>query len=431
MDENACIFHCEKNKKNFWLSNEIRNIDYSTDDYENGKERWNELFIGFFWEKFNEFAQNSIDNEFIEINFPNCDNLIIDIKKSINKDKFFFRKCKFLDTVDFNEYLAENFLFFDNCFFYGDLYFNKNIKCQLLFVNDCVFDNNSIYATSAVFYKDLMLSGARDINQLNFNGTEFKENSDFSSLINLKVVDFDFAIFRKVCTFFQSSFLTQISFHGTKFEDYVIFSNVKIKCEFDLSNTLIANKSNFLKIEVNKLNRETARIIKDSFEQQNNIIEANKFYALEMKEREIELSPKKDFFEWLVFKIHGLSSNHSQNWFSCLLWIIIFSFVVGLFNQKYYFEVDKYIFISLILLVPIFIGLIFDETKRKIGLSLFIILFYWNTSINLNFVSNLINPFSIMTGKDELTFGILIYKITIAYLIYQLIISIRQNTRRK
>jgi predicted membrane protein len=93
--------------------------------------------------------------------------------------------------------------------------------------------------------------------------------------------------------------------------------------------------------------------------------------------------------------------------------------------------VDKYIFISLILLVPIFIGLIFDETKRKIGLSLFIILFYWNTSINLNFVSNLINPFSIMTGKDELTFGILIYKITIAYLIYQLIISIRQNTRRK
>lgn len=28
------------------------------------------------------------------------------------------------------------------------------------------------------------------------------------------------------------------------------------------------------------------------------------FYALEMKEREKELSPKKDFFEWLVFKFH-------------------------------------------------------------------------------------------------------------------------------
>lgn len=38
------------------------------------------------------------------------------------------------------------------------------------------------------------------------------------------------------------------------------------------------------------------------------------FYALEMKEREKELNPKKDFFEWLVFKFHGLSSNHSQDW---------------------------------------------------------------------------------------------------------------------
>ena len=45
--------------------------------------------------------------------------------------------------------------------------------------------------------------------------------------------------------------------------------------------------------------------------------------------------------------------------------------------------------------------------------------------------SNKLNPFSIMTGKEELNFGILLYKITIAYLIYQLIISIRQNTRRK
>ena len=33
-----------------------------------------------------------------------------------------------------------------------------------------------------------------------------------------------------------------------------------------------------------------------------------------MKEREKELDSKKDFFEWLVFKFHGLSSNHSQDW---------------------------------------------------------------------------------------------------------------------
>jgi hypothetical protein len=182
---------------------------------------------------------------------------------------------------------------------------------------------------------------------------------------------------------------------------------------------------------VNVLNRETARIIKDSFEQQNNIIEANKFYALEMKEREKELSFFKEPLEWLVFKIHGISSNHSQDWFLSLLWIIIISFVVGLFNQKYYFEWDRYIFINVILFIPLFIGFKFDNIKRKVGLSLFLIIFYCTTSINLDFVSNLINPFSIMTKGEDLNFTTLIYKITITYLIYQLIISIRQNTRRK
>lgn len=61
-------------------------------------------------------------------------------------------------------------------------------------------------------------------------------------------------------------------------------------------------------------NREIVRIIKNIYESQNNIIEVNKFYALEMKEREKELNPFKEPFEWLVFKIHGLASNHSQDW---------------------------------------------------------------------------------------------------------------------
>ena len=42
-----------------------------------------------------------------------------------------------------------------------------------------------------------------------------------------------------------------------------------------------------------------------------------------------------------------------------------------------------------------------------------------------------INPFSIMTSADKLTFTELVFKIIIAFLIYQFIISIRQNTRRK
>lgn len=42
-----------------------------------------------------------------------------------------------------------------------------------------------------------------------------------------------------------------------------------------------------------------------------------------------------------------------------------------------------------------------------------------------------VNPFSIMTSFDNVTFSLLVFKLTIAYLIYQFIISVRQNTRRK
>ena len=38
-------------------------------------------------------------------------------------------------------------------------------------------------------------------------------------------------------------------------------------------------------------NRETARVIKNFYDNSNNIIEANRFYALEMEEREKELAP--------------------------------------------------------------------------------------------------------------------------------------------
>jgi hypothetical protein len=430
-ENKKCVLHCEKDD---W---------YEVDD--KGKKNWDksEEKIQLFWNKFETVVENSENNEFIEINFPPCENLIKKIQNNVEVERFFFRRCKFIGTLSFIEYSIKNLLFFDNCFFYDSLWFIRNIMNTLKFVNCCDFNDNSISSESVVFHNDLTLSSATGINQLNFNGAEFKENADFSSLINLKVVDFSFAIFKKVFDFSQSSCISQINFYATRFEDYLIFSNVKIKCQFDLSNTLIVNKSNFLKIEVSKLNRETARIIKDSFEQQNNIIEANKFYALEMKEMEKELKFFKKPFEWLVFKIHGMASNHSQDFLLVLFWILNITFVTVFLQFELVCEnsfvklFDRFFFF--------FGGLIFlgygisklKENFRNIVIILFSIINYFiysNTYIDdssLKLFSNTLNPFSIMTGKEELSFGILLYKITIAYLIYQLIISIRQNTRRK
>lgn len=182
-----------------------------------------------------------------------------------------------------------------------------------------------------------------------------------------------------------------------------------------------------------------------------------------MKKREDELEKSfdkgKNIFEYLIFKFHGLSSNHSQNPLLVFFWIYLFSMFYSFFefNSKKQEYSDKFQFsyfetlfekISLsqdLLAFLIIIGTIFIMgvtfaliTKLKeVGLYsislIFITILYiiYTKDYCLSIVSNSFNPFSIMTGKDSLNIITLIYKIVIAYLIYQFIISIRQNTRRK
>ena len=56
---------------------------------------------------------------------------------------------------------------------------------------------------------------------------------------------------------------------------------------------------------------------------------------------------------------------------------------------------------------------------------------YITNDLLLELPAKAINPFSIMYDGDSINGIELIFKIIITYLIYQLIISIRQNTRRK
>ena len=84
--------------------------------------------------------------------------------------------------------------------------------------------------------------------------------------------------------------------------------------------------------------------------------------------------------------------------------------------------------------ISIFIVVIsstFNNTLLKIALGINLIIASILSYIYLDVIADKINPFSIMTSKDPITFGLLMFKITIAYLIYQFIVSVRQNTRRK
>jgi hypothetical protein len=315
-----------------------------------------------------------------------------------------------------------------------------------------LFEIKKLNLTDSIFHSKVEMKEI-DFSKISiFNNTKFNELCDFYGSVFENIICFTKTTFQDISVFTNVIFKDDINFKYTTFGKLALFKEAVFEKKLNLEDTITKEEINFLKIKTkdnkeldfeNMANRETARIIKDSFEQQNNIIEANKFYALEMKEMEKELKFFKKPFEWFVFKIHGMASNHSQDFLLALFWILNITFVtvflqfelvcensfVKLFDRFFFF------FGGLILLGYGISKL--KENFRNIAIILFSIISYFiysNTYIDdssLKLFSNTLNPFSIMTGKEELSFGILLYKITIAYLIYQLIISIRQNTRRK
>jgi len=229
-----------------------------------------------------------------------------------------------------------------------------------------------------------------------------------------------------------------VKFKYSQFRSIAFFRDAKIKGKLDLRDAIFKDEVNFLDIKTNVSNRETARIIKHSFEQQDNIIEANKFYALEMQKQEESLKWRKSFLDKLIFTFHQLSSNHSQDWMLVLLWILNITVLYKISpnitstasNDIVIFLMTSIITIGIFLINVNKLFCYHILHNYKVILSIIFLYLFNNSNINFDTISNNINPFSIMTTQT-ITFSELIYKIIIAYLLYQFIISIRQNTRRK
>ncbi|WP_323587670.1 pentapeptide repeat-containing protein [Aliarcobacter butzleri] len=391
-DDNSdkCIFHCEK------------------DDSSNMN----------FWDEFNRYISTK-NKESIKISnfiFPCVYKENFERLLNRNYSQISFYQCQF-NNIDLNGMLFNSNILFQNCQF-------NNI--DLTGTEFKYLEFNTITKAKEIYFSSMKVNGRFELNNCTFDDNVY----------------FDFSEFNDNVVFTKTVFKENINFHYTTFDKLAIFKNLNFEKNLNLEDTIFKDKTKFLKLEADVANRETARIIKDSFEKQNNIIEANKFYALEMEKREKELDFKKDFFEWFVFKIHGLSSNHSQDWTLALFWIINLTFFYSYLNIQLNDKilVFKIIFsciaISVIACMTIKIP---EENKERrwlttIPTTIVCYGFYGylvETDWQLSEFSKNLNPFSIMRGDEPITLGTLIFKIIIAYLIYQLIISIRQNTRRK
>ncbi len=239
-EENKCILHCEKNEYNSW---------YTVD--KNNERKWISDKVRKFWKNIDDYI--SIINDACEEASP-------DMIQGYNFEKVFFpcQMSEIFSEIPFSE-LKNNI--------------NINfIECKFLSINDFSLLNK---AKNIKFYKCTFFKGAE------FNNIEFKNQFYFTSCTVHKNINFINVVFKDVVSFIDTTFYEEFNFAHTRFDELVIFDSLKYGILL-LMNTFFRKEVNFLLMDIKIDDRETARIIKHSFEQQNNIIEANKFYALEM-----------------------------------------------------------------------------------------------------------------------------------------------------
>lgn len=357
-----------------------------------------------------------------------------------------YKKIESLDDLESN-HIPDFYSGYEICF---DLHLDKLRNSGKVIFYDCIFSNkifinsmNPYQSFSTMLeFSDCIFKDIIKCNNITFNNMLVIKNRKKERAINLQFynVEFDDTVI------FKGLIINDFILKEVEFNEESFFYNIDFNNKLDFIDTYFYKGVYFDGSIITAGNRRTARIIKDSFEQQNNIIEANKFYALEMEKREEELKDDvnkgKNFFEYLVFLFHSLSSNHSQNWVLALFWIISSTFGYTILNC---YEFKNNIFFGMWIVVSIIVALgiglflkeyIKDKIIHTIFMGVFLFIYYLVYGLTLEDFSlykfsNNLNPFSIMTEFSDLNFLTLIFKITIAYLIYQLIVSIRQNTRRK
>jgi len=315
-------------------------------------------------------------------------------------------------------------------------------------------DRQALYLKEATFEDKSDFTYVSFSHRVSFLHCNFKQKAEFNDCIFHKLVSFNNSYFHKGTCFSNSIFEQNTLFRYCKFWEYNVFhgtisnqlidfTDSSIYGLLDLESSIF-NHANFKNTKPynfhtdNKLsskkfaNRETIRIIKNNFEQRNNIIDSNFYYKLEMEKYREDICPLKTlkklsfkqnfiptlyenilksifnlsksilyFFtnsQYFVLTIHKLISDYSTSWFRVLLWITFFALIVLFFHD----------------------GLPTDTGS-------------WQNIPNR--AMELINPLNILK-KDyklyqEQEFWAMLVRVIVLYLFYQFAIAFRQNTRRK
>lgn len=236
--------------------------------------------------------------------------------------------------------------------FEGSMGVLKVIDCQI----DAALDI-SAFSMKGVLVKDTKFKG-KVVGKASAFGFWEAEASRFKS-----AVDFEGATFGRMafdsCKFFDvlnlenakftpcdgldksTSAEEAVRYRFCTFEKMVNFRNANFDVALDLRHSNRKELPNFLgavfnRVAGRKTDRETFRIIKNSFEAVGNHVEANEYFAMEMEAYRLELKDRKNkLSERFLLFCNGLLSRHGQSYVRPLGFIIAFMLGLQLLHFGY------------------------------------------------------------------------------------------------
>jgi uncharacterized protein YjbI with pentapeptide repeats len=223
-----------------------------------------------------------------------------------------------------------------------DRFILNNLKIELLEIKDVDFEEK-------VELKENVISET-SIRNVNFSKLFDAYKTQFKRFKLSKCIFNDFSGFEK-CEFGAQGEKNEFpaEFEYATFLNFTNFRKAIFHSGLDLEHSNLKEAPNFLGATINeeKTNRETFRIIKHSFDKIGNHLEANNYFALEMKKYKSELKqqvssesyPKALFnwtiglfgknaptrWEYLIYKVNEIFSAYGQSYVKPLYIMIMLS----------------------------------------------------------------------------------------------------------
>ena len=375
--------------------------------------------------------------------FQNCcfnSNFIIQPATLLDNDTgSLFSECTFNGKTQVIPNKDNNFVestLFSGCVFNDDLTIcDMSIRADIF---DCEEYSKgripNLIILSSVFESSLKLNSMH-INKLFIEDTEFESKFEIKNSV-IKILDFRNSNVGKVFDSFESKFEKsyfyksifngfagfeevtfgvvgkdteeyQAKFIYTTFMSFSNFRRTSFLSGLDFENSNLKEQPNFLKTKINPINtnRETFRIIKNSFDDVGNRLEANRFFVEEMSAYKKELNDGGDKWDRLIYRANEEISDFGRSYIkpSILLFLSLVIYTSLLSIHKSFFESYDY------LLHPWFDFL----------------------SIQVNEAAKNFLPFSrFLENSSGIEFISLLFYIWFGILIWQIVVAVKRHTQR-